>query len=111
MNFIEQIFGVAPDRGDGSLELMLLGIIVVLLVSALALFQVRKPNVTSGMVLGDPEGQSSPRLCGSVLLGRPAFRNPRHGSVEVNLTGNAQTIELASPPLMSWIGNDRRPRV
>jgi hypothetical protein len=56
MNFIEQIFGVAPDRGDGSLELMLLGIIVVLLVSALALFQVRKPNVTSGMVLGDPEG-------------------------------------------------------
>jgi hypothetical protein len=43
MNFIEQIFAVAPDRGDGSLELMLLGIIVVLLVSALALFQARKP--------------------------------------------------------------------
>jgi hypothetical protein len=24
-------------------------------------------------------------------------------------TKNAETIELVSPPLMSWIGNDRRP--
>ena len=46
MNFIEQIFGIAPDRGDGSLELMLLGIIV-LLISVLALFQLRKSNTTS----------------------------------------------------------------
>ena len=41
MNLIEQIFGVAPDRADGSLELMLLSIIV-LLVSAVGLMQMRK---------------------------------------------------------------------
>lgn len=41
MNFIDQMFGVAADRADGSLELMLLSIIV-LLVSALWLVQVRR---------------------------------------------------------------------
>ena len=44
MNFIEQIFGVAPDRADGSLELMLLSIIV-LFVSAVGLVQMRKTVV------------------------------------------------------------------
>jgi hypothetical protein len=38
VNFIEQIFGVAPDRADGFLELLLLSIIV-LLVSAVGLVQ------------------------------------------------------------------------
>ncbi len=43
MNFIEQIFGVAPDRGDGSLEFMLLSIIIlILLVSAMGLLQMKK---------------------------------------------------------------------
>ena len=46
MNFIEQIFGVVPDRADGSLELMLLSIIV-LLVSAVGLVQMRKTDPKS----------------------------------------------------------------
>jgi hypothetical protein len=46
VNFIEQIFGVAPDRADGSLELMLLSIIV-LLVGAVGLLQMRKADPKS----------------------------------------------------------------
>jgi len=46
VNFIEQIFGFAPDRADGSLELMLLSIIV-LLVSAMGLVQMRKTDPIS----------------------------------------------------------------
>jgi hypothetical protein len=46
VNFIEQIFGVAPDRADGSLELMLLSIIV-LVVGAVALVQIRRSDVKS----------------------------------------------------------------
>jgi hypothetical protein len=46
VNFIEQIFGVTPDRGDGSLELMLLSIIFVL-AGALVVVRLRKTNATS----------------------------------------------------------------
>ena len=42
MNFIEQFFRVAPDRGDGSLEWMLLGVILVLLVCSLMFVEKRK---------------------------------------------------------------------
>lgn len=41
VNFIEQIFGVTPDRGDGSLELMPLSIIFIL-ASALVVVQLRR---------------------------------------------------------------------
>lgn len=46
MNFIEQIFGVAPDHTDGSLEMMLLSIIVFL-ISAVGLVQMRKTDPKS----------------------------------------------------------------
>jgi hypothetical protein len=46
VNFIEQIFGVTPDRGDGSLELMLLSIFFIL-VSALVVVQLRKTDPKS----------------------------------------------------------------
>jgi hypothetical protein len=55
----------------------------------------RRPNV----------GQK--RACGRLLSrSRPASGN-RIGTA--TWPYNAQTIELDSPPLMSWIGNDRRP--
>jgi hypothetical protein len=34
MNFIERIFGVSPDGGDGSLELMILAVFVLVAVIA-----------------------------------------------------------------------------
>jgi hypothetical protein len=46
VNFIEQIFGVAPDRADGSLEVMLLSIIVFL-ISTVGLLQMRKTDPKS----------------------------------------------------------------
>src|SRR5664280_2531456 len=37
---------------------------------------------------------------------------PATGNSEYSTwTRNAQTIELASPPLMSWIGDERRPSI
>ncbi len=54
MNFIEQIFGIAPDQGDGSMEWMLLGIIV-LFISALALSQAKKSTTTAGFGSRLPE--------------------------------------------------------
>ena len=39
MDFIERIFGVSPDGGDGSLEFMyLVGIVVAVTLIALALY-------------------------------------------------------------------------
>jgi hypothetical protein len=46
VNLIEQMFGVAPDRGDGSLEFMLLSIIFIL-ASALVVVQLRKTDPKS----------------------------------------------------------------
>src|SRR5664279_6472985 len=39
---------------------------------------------------------------------RGSFAGPLVKSTYVKLTGNAQTAQLASPPLTSWIGKDRR---
>jgi MYXO-CTERM domain-containing protein len=34
MDFIERLFGISPDGGDGSIEAMILGIVVLALVAA-----------------------------------------------------------------------------
>jgi MYXO-CTERM domain-containing protein len=34
MDFIERLFGVSPDGGDGSTEVMILGVVVLLAVLA-----------------------------------------------------------------------------
>lgn len=34
MDFIERLFGLSPDGGDGSTEVMLLGVVVLLAVVA-----------------------------------------------------------------------------
>jgi hypothetical protein len=41
MDFIERIFGVAPDGGDGSLELLLF-LVPLALIAALALHRARR---------------------------------------------------------------------
>ena len=43
MNFIETMFGVSPDGGDGSLELLLY--VIVLVTIAVGLFVIRRPLV------------------------------------------------------------------
>jgi hypothetical protein len=50
MDFIERLFGVSPDGGDGSFEAALLGVIVVLLAAVVwrqrlgRLFRNRSPS-------------------------------------------------------------------
>ncbi len=45
MDFIERIFGVSPDGGDGSLEFMyLVGIVVAVTLIAWALYRRRQLN-------------------------------------------------------------------
>ncbi len=44
-------------------------------------------------------------------LGTHLDRSTQPSPPRQRLSSNAQTIELASPPLMSWIGNDRRASV
>jgi hypothetical protein len=34
MDFIERLFGISPDGGDGSIEAMILGLVVLLAVAA-----------------------------------------------------------------------------
>jgi hypothetical protein len=41
MDFIERIFGIAPDQGDGSLELLLF-LVPLALIAALALRRARR---------------------------------------------------------------------
>lgn len=33
MDFIERLFGVSPDGGDGSIEVMIIGVVVLLAVA------------------------------------------------------------------------------
>ena len=34
MDFIERLFGISPDGGDGSIEVLIIGIVVLLAVAA-----------------------------------------------------------------------------
>ena len=46
MDWIEQIFGIDPDMGSGSLEMLIAGAVVLVVVGVIASRWTRKPQET-----------------------------------------------------------------